>query len=151
MELNQALTLLVAIGVALIGYFQWRTANQRVVMDLFDRRFQVFDKLEGVVLLIVQHGKALDEDFRAAAQAKAEARFLFGKDVQEYVQRIIEDIAFMNTYTSEVIDSSSNREQLLNKRTAVMTRLSKFFSEAPVVFRPYIGLDQRNTSFWRPW
>ncbi len=151
MDINQTLTLLVGIGVALVGYSQWRTANQRVVLDLFDRRIKVYDKIEDVLGSIVRHGTARHEDFRAFVQAKAEARFLFGNDVSDYLEKLIKDVAFMNTYTDAVIDAAPDRSNLLEKRMAVMIRLSEFFTVGPEIFGAYMRLDQRNTPFWRPW
>jgi hypothetical protein len=31
------------IFVATVGYFQWRTAQQKAVLDLFDRRHEIFE------------------------------------------------------------------------------------------------------------
>ena len=36
-----------AVFVALIGYFQWRTAHQRAALDLFDRRYEIFSRYPG--------------------------------------------------------------------------------------------------------
>jgi hypothetical protein len=41
-------TLIAAIGAAIL-YFQWRTAHQRAVLDLFDRRLEVFGDIEKAV------------------------------------------------------------------------------------------------------
>jgi len=31
------------IFVATVGYFQWRTAEQKAVLDLFDRRHEIYE------------------------------------------------------------------------------------------------------------
>jgi hypothetical protein len=35
--------IVVSVVVAVVQYAQWRTANQKVVVDLFDRRLKVYD------------------------------------------------------------------------------------------------------------
>jgi hypothetical protein len=44
------LTTAVSILVLLVAYSQWRTANQRVVLDLFDRRLKVFNEIEAIIV-----------------------------------------------------------------------------------------------------
>lgn len=152
MDIGQSLTLLVAVGVALVGYSQWRTANQRVVLDLFERRLKVFNKIEDVLVLVTRNGAADDENYFTFVKAKAEARFLFGKEVDDYLQKILEDVVDLQTYTVDVVRaSSSNQEELFDKRTKAKLQIGNFFTAGHVVFGPYMRLDQKNTPFWRLW
>jgi hypothetical protein len=45
---------LIAFGIFLVGYGQWRTANHRVVLDLFERRTKVYGRLESAILTVTQ-------------------------------------------------------------------------------------------------
>src|SRR5258708_38056100 len=68
-----------AIGLlaAVIGYFQWRTAQQKVVLDLFDRRMETYTKLREVVGRI--NGSS------SAATTEASFEFLQGVDRAEFL------------------------------------------------------------------
>jgi hypothetical protein len=35
-----------AIFVAAVGYYQWRTAEQKAVLDLFDRRYSIYQTVQ---------------------------------------------------------------------------------------------------------
>lgn len=146
-----SLTLLIALGVALISYAQWRTANQRVVLDLHERRMKVYDALQSAVGDVVRDGASSDDTFRAFVRAENDARFLFGPDVLDYLQKLREDFVFVTTYTVPVIQRDPNREQLFQRHTATLLRINAFFKDGPDKFGPYMRMDQKNTPFWRPW
>jgi len=47
-------TAILIVGVV-ISYFQWRTAQQRVALDIFDRRYKIYEDLRGVVTQFLQN------------------------------------------------------------------------------------------------
>src|SRR5688500_12312354 len=93
-----ALTFVVSVLVLAVSYSQWRTANQKVVIDLFDRRKEVYSKLEAPIIQIIRHGTATQEDYRNFVNAQLEAQFLFGKDIAAYLSKILEGVVFMQVY-----------------------------------------------------
>jgi hypothetical protein len=145
------LTFCVSVGVALVGYAQWRTANQKVVLDLHEKRIKVYDQIEDAIASVMRHGSVADDVAAQFARGRAEARFLFGPDVLDYLQSVWSDVTWIHTYTPDTIRQSPNPSDLFNKRTDTMIRVSNFFTEAPNKFAPYIRMDQKNTPFWRPW
>ena len=145
------LAAIAALGV-LIAYFQWRTAHQRVVLDLFDRRLQTFELVEGACTSIISSGKASMDTLRLLHQAKGKARFLFGDDVNAYLKDRIADCAFLLAFTSEVIDERAepDRQKLIDKKYGALTKIADFQTEAPPIFAPYMRLDQKLPSPWHP-
>jgi hypothetical protein len=144
-------TITVAVVVAVVQYAQWRTANQKVVVDLYDRRLKVFHQLESAVGIVMQDGEANGESFRNFAIAQADARFLFGDDVKEYLQTLRESFAWLTSFTNTVIDQSENRAELIDTKYRHIKRIIDFYEEAPAIFGPYISLTHKSTPFWRPW
>lgn len=76
----------VAIFVAYIAFMQWRTADQKVRLDLYDRRFKIYDAtvnfynaLSGDVK-VVEFLNARAEFFRAVR----ESQFLFSRESKIY-------------------------------------------------------------------
>ena len=80
-DLQPLILAAVAILGVLIAYFQWRTAHQRVVLDLFDRRLRIFELAGNACASIISSGKDTVEALRQLHEAKGNARFLFGDDV----------------------------------------------------------------------
>lgn len=144
-------TITIAVVVAVVQYAQWRTANQKVVVDLYDRRLKVFAKIEGAIGQVVREGNCDNTAFYEFSQGQADARFLFGNDVLDYLQELRKCLSFMVSFSDVVIDRSADREKLINKKSEMMTKFMNFYQESPALFGPYIGLTQKLTPFWRPW
>jgi hypothetical protein len=151
-ELQPWIIAAVAAFAALIAYFQWRTAHQRVVLDLFDRRLQTFELAEQSCTSIVSSIKPSMEDLRHLHQAKGKARFLFGDDVNAYLKERIADCALLMAHTDEVINeyAEPKRGVLIDKKFGALTRIADFQNAAPPIFAPYMRLDQKMPSEWLP-
>ncbi len=94
-------TTLVAIAVALIAFRQYhvakeqkRVAHEKLRLDLFDRRYEVFELTLAMVASMIDGLQStesiranlkVDSDFHVAI---ARARFLFGDDVTSYMNEV---------------------------------------------------------------
>jgi hypothetical protein len=143
--------IVVSLVVAIVQYGQWRTANQKVVIDLYDRRLKVYTQLEKGISPVLREGKVSQEAFNEFLIGEADARFLFGDDVREYLKTLHEHFAWMLSFTDDVIDRKSNRNQLIDLKSQHLSEIVNFFQEAPDLFAPYMRLEKKNTPFWRPW
>ena len=100
-------TLLTAIGLliaafgALIAYFQWRSTHQRIVLDLFQRRMEVFKEIEGAAKQSVSSTERADATaaFWRFASARSDARFLFGADVITKLEKRRADLAAIMSFS----------------------------------------------------
>ena len=66
----QFLTVLVGAAVATVGYAQWRTANQRVVLDLHEKRTKAFGQIEKAVFIAFREGEVTQATFNIFAQGR---------------------------------------------------------------------------------
>jgi len=83
----------IALLAAVIGYFQWRTAQQKVVLDLFDRRMATYTALREVVAKVMASSSAAtSENSFKFLEARDRAQFLFGPEVIEHLKKIDEAI-----------------------------------------------------------
>ena len=76
----------IAIGgiAAVIAWRQWRTAQDKVKLDLFDRRFAVFMDARRLVSEASQLGKFTDPTL--PNEVVARGRFLFGSEIQAQLE-----------------------------------------------------------------
>lgn len=79
---------LVAIFGVWIAYQQWRTAREKLRLDLFERRVSVFVALRKYVATITQKGGPEPDDVTKFGEAFEQAQFLFGKDVREFLKEV---------------------------------------------------------------
>jgi hypothetical protein len=139
------LTLVGVLGVG-IAYFQWRTAHQRVLLDLFERRFAVYRDLRGRVGSVLLHGTCSPEQFIEFSEAKGRAQFLFGAEVHSFLERTGQRLADFG-YLSSLVRDPPQHEQ----RHKLFESLEKFYGEFDSLVIPYLRLDQRMPTMWWPW
>ena len=87
--LLQALSVLVVGGLGVyIAWRQWRTAHDKLKLELFDRRLAAYQRLNDAVAPIVRTGKVTVEDARRFAQAMYDMRYLFDKETEDRVRDV---------------------------------------------------------------
>jgi hypothetical protein len=147
-----ALGAVIAAFAALIAYFQWRTAHQRVVLDLFDRRIAVFREIEESakgILVASSNASDMQKPFFAYIHAEANARFLFGQEVIVVLQALRSDIADVMAFTG--IESGPDWEKLHDRKYQALQNITAFIqTKSAPLFAPYIRLDQKMPSLWWP-
>lgn len=143
--LQALLTPAIAVAVAVIAFLQWRTAHQKVVLDLFDRRWKAAEAIKQSLVPIFRDGRVRQSnDVLIIYNAMRDAHFLFGKDVNRLLDRyknVIGNIGVASSY----MESTTNPHyqegvQLLQDN---MLRLIDFHSEFDAVCSRYMGMDQK--------
>ncbi len=111
------ITAIIAIGLGVIAYFQWRTAHNKFVLDLFDRRFQLFMDVREVA----SKGGSRNElsDPGLPNELIARGRFLFGPD-------ILTDLEEVHTLCVKIETGDPHAHTQLHKKFTAM--LPKFES-----------------------
>jgi hypothetical protein len=127
-----------------IAWRQWRTAHERVVLDLFDRRFQVAADAQKVVGPVMANGRSDLSDLIKIGQVQARARFLFGDDVNDYLETI--RVALIDVQKAQGLmedDSSTDRKAAVELKYKRLSEISKFYEAFPPLCEPYMKMDQK--------
>jgi hypothetical protein len=142
------IALLVSIAVALVGFFSWRTAHQKMILDIFEKRFAVYEDLIQLMSVQIRESYLRDEDFHKFVRALDRAKFLFGRDVSDYLHRVQEDLAeARRVERDDRIPRNENAHEVerdLERYTALHGRLAKFYADADLLFVPYMKIHQRS-------
>lgn len=146
--LQALLTPAIAVGVATIAFLQWRTAHQKVVLDLFDRRLNVYSKARRALSAISGSGRVTDESDRLLLEAENEAAFLFGKDIKEYFR----ELWFLCVrYRGQQGDDHRVGPHFPETHQALMTAVGEFYTNGADRFAPYMRMDQRRVPTLNEW
>ena len=138
----------VAVFAALIAYLQWVTAHQKVVVDLFDRRRKAFELVEDALRPVFRDGEVSAEALGKLFAAKSECRFLFGNDVNNYLDLIHQDYAWLSAFNYSVIDASPKRSELIDEKYERLNRIIAFYTKGAPLFLEYLRLDMKMRYFW---
>ena len=114
--------IVVSLVVAHVQYAQWRTANQKVVIDLYDRRLKVYGQLSRAIGPVVRDGEVSGAAFKDFMIAQTDATFLFGDDVLEYLKALRKCFPWLLSMTNDVIDKSTNRSELIDANSSISRR-----------------------------
>jgi hypothetical protein len=83
--LSALLTPIIAIATAYIAYQQWRTNRNKLKLDLFDRRFAVYDAARNLVRDVLTQTHPSDEQLVTFRAKTSEASFLLNRDIARYL------------------------------------------------------------------
>ena len=79
--------------VLAVGFFQWRTAQQKAVLDLFDKRFKIYETVKNCVDQVsINRNRFDNERQKEFLKAMNEAYFFFDDDVNSYLERLRKDL-----------------------------------------------------------
>jgi hypothetical protein len=131
---------IVAIFVAVIQFRQYRTARAKFKLDLFEKRFQVFAGARRFLSTILRDAKTNLEDHSKYRAEIAEADFLFGADVNEFLKEI--DRRSLNLWqcdkTREGVSDRDERVRLSKQVTEEVTWLIEQLPLLKPRFAPYM-------------
>lgn len=144
----------IAVFAAFIAYRQWRTAHQRVVLDLFERRMTVYDDARSVIAEIMRDGTSTNAIFFRYGQATDRLGLLFGDEVVAYSDRVRERINML-TYHETMIRAQMGGTEVENygrhvdESARLTLEISKFYDEFSALVLPYVRMTQKQTLWTR--
>ena len=84
--LSALLTPVIAVVATLIAIFQYRTERQRWRLDMFDKRYPIYNATMIYLASIVQRGTATDENRNRFLKETRDGELLFGSEVSDYLR-----------------------------------------------------------------
>ncbi len=139
----QALTTLVLGCVAAyIAWRQWRTSNDRLVLDLFHRRFQVFQELTRTISEAFNNAEIQIGDLAKFDAATEKARFLFGNEVHVYLKQIRVKLidAYAITHALAELPSGELRTKAEDKVTDALSEMHLFYEKLAEMLTSYLRI-----------
>jgi hypothetical protein len=147
--LQALLTPTIAAGVGLIGFFQWRTAHQKLVVDLFERRMKIYAQSKYLLRKLLANPSHAPNDTAFEFQnTVAEAEWLFGDDMRALLDQAEKAFFDVATYEAELggATQSEQRKSILEKRRIALNLIrTVYHTELRRVAKPYLQLTYRST------
>ena len=142
--------LFLSLAIAVFAGLQWRLARTKLRLDLFDRRYKVYDAAKKLLTLVLREAKLNLSDLTEFNIAVADAEFLFESDVLNYLKGLRKSAIHLNT-TQKLLSRPQTDDQL--KKTAEaeekdLTDLTNQLAQLTKAFRRYLGFADI-TSFRR--
>ena len=136
---------IVAAGIAsLIQYNQWKTAKAKLAIDLFERRFVVYEATRKLVSALLQKTKMHDDEHREFINKTWHAKFLFDREFCKYIENFRFIAINLNLYheTYEQRMNDPDRGKIIKEH---YDRLNYVMNESQKLeerFLPYLDLSK---------
>jgi len=136
-----------AVFVALVGFFQWRTAQDKAALDLFERRHEVFLVVRKAVGQMVSSSPGFDQAREIEfAEMMERAYFFFDDDVHNYLKSLWDDILNVRTADSEMKGgnlSPADLHGVLARRRDALNRIAQFYETGQQLFARYMRFSRK--------
>lgn len=138
-------TALIAGLVGIVAYRQWRTAREKLVLDLFQRRFNIYVAAKsGVDQVMISASTRNNDSIRNVSVAGSEAVFLFGNDVCKYLESV--RLAMINLQLANDMMAQQDRSRDWPQEASDrLKEIGAFYDTFPEVAAPYMRMDQKLT------
>lgn len=141
--LSALLTPTVAVLGSFIAYRQWRTAQNKLKHDLFERRFSVFDSARKLLASIMTSGKANNEELFKFLSGTREAKWLLDDQIAEYLEKeLYAKAVHLQCLESELqgLPVGEGRSANIKAQSEIKLWLGKQFEVLDEKFSPYLRL-----------
>lgn len=147
-EISTALlTPVIAIVATYIAWQQWKTNQQKLILDRYDRRLKVYEEVRQILSVILRHAKVSDEDLMRFLRAVSEADFLFGSEIPDYIDEIYRHGVKLQYWNGEYRDDTQDRpdgydhQMVCDGRRAELTWLMEQLEPAKQKFKKYLDIS----------
>ncbi len=104
-EISKALlTPVIAVVATYIAWQQWKTNQQKLILDRYDRRLKVYEEVRQILSVILRDAKASYDDLLKFRRAVSEADFLFGSEIPNYIDEIYQRGVKLQYWSGEYRD-----------------------------------------------
>lgn len=133
----------VAVLGSVIAYRQWRTAQNKLKLDLFEKRFSVYDAARNLLASIMTSGKANDKNTFEFLSGTREAKWLLNADIADYLDKqIYHKTIDLQTLAAELEGMPVGEERSANvrKQSEIKKWMLKQFEVLDEKFAPFLRL-----------
>jgi hypothetical protein len=143
-------TLFLSIAVVVIAWQQWRVAESKLRLDLFDRRYKVYDATRKFLSVIIREARFTNSDLFEFNAGTSDAQFLFKPDVAEYLAEIRRQALHLRT-TRELLKkpriTDDELARLAQAENDDLSWLGDQIIAMTKVFAPYLGFANVRSRF----
>ncbi|MFI5397815.1 MAG: hypothetical protein ACHQ9S_19945 [Candidatus Binatia bacterium] len=109
--------------VTFIAYRQWRTAQNALTLNLFNRRLVVYKATQAFISSILSRKKVLRQEEEKWLKHIRSVEWLFNEHIANYLQNEIWNLA--NTIHALESSAAAGNEQNYDKQAALLKQLSE--------------------------
>lgn len=145
--LSGLLTPVIAITTVYIAYQQYKTGNDKLRFELYERRLKLFEFFKGFLFKAIEKGQIKGPEISAFMHNTDEIIFLFEQDVSRFREELIKNVKELTVLNKEIERTTLNvRHQLEFEKLQYATDLEfnllrSKYDEIEKVFMKYLAFN----------
>jgi hypothetical protein len=134
-------TLFLSVAVVMIAWQQWRVADNKLRLDLFDRRYKVYDSTRKFLAVILGEATFTLSQLAEFDIGTSDAEFLFGADIVEYLAKIRKRALHLRTAQTlyDPLPVGDERTKHVQAAHDDLSWLTDQITAMTKIFAPYLG------------
>lgn len=146
--LQGLLTPVIGVTTAYIAWQQWKMNRQKSILDRYERRLKIYQRIVEMIRLIAKDFKPDIQDLLKFSADTAEADFLFEEEIPTYINEIFKHGVSLNTANFEYRDFTQpipagyDHQKVVD---ALTTEEKWFVEQLPIAkkkFKKYLDISQ---------
>ena len=137
-------TLIVGLAVVFIAWQQWKVSHAKLRLDLFDRRYKVYEATRKFLAGILSEATFSDSQLFTFYAGTSDAEFLFDSEVVDYLAQIRKRAIDMRLHQKLYVPMGVSEEQRLShidKEHEQLLWLTEQITAMTKTFAPYLGFS----------
>jgi hypothetical protein len=136
--------IMVAKAQANIAERNWQTENEKVVLELMERRLAIYQNIQEVISDAIRTRRSDNDIFQRYMRATIQIPYLFGPEVETYLYEMRVHLSNLQLGTDLTADNTSpNYQKGVELIQSGFKGIMNFHEEAKPIFGPYIRAHQR--------
>jgi hypothetical protein len=143
-----AATVIAAAAASFVVFYfnraQVRMAEQRLVLDVFDRRWAIVEELRISVSEIIREGDVPHGAYKQYAGATLRSAFLFGPEVTDYLESVRREMTkLIELQDAHRLEDEAVRARAADSEAEAFTAITQFYETYDTLIRPYMAMQQK--------
>lgn len=142
------LTPVIAITTTYIAIAQWRIERAKFRFERYERRLTIYNDLRNLLGLIQQKADISIEELWTLRRHRSESDFLFGKEIQKYLDEIHDKGVTLRSANSQYRDLTQStppgydHKKIVDQMHQSLSWLAAQPEVAHRLFRPYLFIGE---------
>jgi hypothetical protein len=149
LKLSQGLlTPVIGIATTYIAYQQWKTNQNKLNLDRYEKRLQVYKEVVRYISVGVQDASYGNDELMTFRTKVSDADFLFGEEVPKYIDELHRRTVMLARWNDEYRDYSQPRPENYDHQKVVdemhkeLNWISEQYEPARNIFKKYLDISK---------
>ena len=141
--ISQIGTLTIGLAVVFVAWQQRQIARHKLRLDLFDRRYKVYDATRKFISIILREARFEDTELFEFYAGTSDAEFLFDSAVVAYLEQLRKRAVHMSTAQRlfEPMPVGDERSRHVQAAHDDLVWITEQITAMSKVFTPYLGFS----------